>query len=45
MLLCVNQKLICRKLIFNNGYDKIVEFTEEEWNKMNLKNIDGLIIA
>ena len=36
-------KYLYRKLIFENGTDKVVEFTAEEWEKMNLKTVDDLI--
>ncbi|OQO55618.1 hypothetical protein BHG15_13205 [Enterococcus hirae] len=36
-------KYLYRKLTFENGTDKVVEFTAEEWEKMNLKTVDDLI--
>ncbi|MFB8654663.1 ZmpA/ZmpB/ZmpC family metallo-endopeptidase, partial [Enterococcus hirae] len=38
-----DQKLLYRKLIFDNGSDKVVDFTEEEWKQMNLKTVNDLI--
>ncbi|WP_265183534.1 ZmpA/ZmpB/ZmpC family metallo-endopeptidase, partial [Enterococcus faecium] len=38
-----DQKLLYRKLESTDGTDKVVEFTESEWNSMNLKTINDLI--
>ncbi|MEB8418513.1 G5 domain-containing protein [Enterococcus casseliflavus] len=38
-----DQKLLYRKLIFDNGSDKVVDFTEEEWKQMDLKTVNDLI--
>ncbi|EMF0283513.1 hypothetical protein KGD04_002846 [Enterococcus hirae] len=36
-------KYLYRKLIFENGTDKVVEFTVEEWEQMNLQTVEDLI--
>ncbi|MFP7386504.1 ZmpA/ZmpB/ZmpC family metallo-endopeptidase [Enterococcus hirae] len=38
-----DQKLLYRKLTFENGSDKVIQFTDNEWDKMNLKTVDDLI--
>ncbi|WP_200906397.1 ZmpA/ZmpB/ZmpC family metallo-endopeptidase, partial [Enterococcus faecium] len=38
-----DQKLLYRKLESTDGTDKVVEFTNEEWNSMDLKTVDDLI--
>ena len=36
-------KYLYRKLTFENGTDKVVTFTEDEWNAMELSSVDDLI--
>ncbi|OUZ27874.1 hypothetical protein A5806_002650, partial [Enterococcus faecium] len=38
-----DQKLLYRKLESTDGTDKVVEFTNEEWNSMDLQTVDDLI--
>ncbi|QNG06943.1 YSIRK-type signal peptide-containing protein (plasmid) [Enterococcus hirae] len=38
-----DQKLLYRKMTFENGTDKVVAFTDAEWDQMNLKTVNDLI--
>ncbi|MBA5252606.1 ZmpA/ZmpB/ZmpC family metallo-endopeptidase [Enterococcus hirae] len=38
-----DQKLLYKKLTSSGGTDKVVDFTDEEWNRMNLRTVNDLI--
>ena len=38
-----DQKLLYKKLTSSDSTDKVVDFTDEEWNRMNLRTVNDLI--